>query len=162
MKSLTTYITEKMTYTKNTASKSKSEYKYFPKTKEELKDIINKLVDEQSMEDIINLNSIDTSKITDMSNLFEKFEGLIKIDLSDWDVSNVETMEDMFKGCVNLEKIIGIENWDVSNVTNMLQMFYDCELFNQDISKWDVSKVTNTSCMFFYCEIEEKYKPKFK
>ena len=159
MKSLTTYITEKMIHTKDN---SKQVYDYHPETNEELKDIIEKLVDEQSMEDIINLNSIDTSKITDMSDLFEDMEGLIKIDMSGWDVSKVEDMGSMFKGCINLEKIIGIEDWDVSNVTNMLQMFYDCELFNQDISKWDVSKVTNTSCMFFYCEIEEKYKPKFK
>lgn len=155
MKSLITYITEKMVYTKANA------FKYFPTTNKELKNIIDKLVDEQSTEDIINLNSIDTSEIIDMSNLFNGMDGLLKIDISKWDVSKVKNMNSMFKGCVNIKQIIGIESWDVSNVENMQDMFRDCELFNQDISKWDISNVRNNSCMFFYCDIEEKYKPKF-
>lgn len=152
MKSITTYINEKMTYTKATAPKSKSEYKYSPKTKEELAHIIEKLVDEQSMEDVINLNDIDTSKITDMSKLFASMEGLLKIDISNWDASNVETMENMFRGCVNLEQIIGIENLDVSNVTNMRQMFRNCNEFNQPLNNWNVSNVTDMMEMFMYCE----------
>ena len=149
MKSLVTYITEKMIYTKSNTNNIK--YDYHPEAKEELKDIIDKLVDEQSMEDVIDLNSIDTSEITDMSGLFHNFEGIVKIDVSKWDVSNVENMDSMFKGCINLEKIAGIENWDVSNVENMQDMFYKCELFNQDISKWNMSKVTNISGMFYRC-----------
>ena len=149
MKSLATYITEKMIYTKSNTNNIK--YDYHPETKEELKDIIDKLVDEQSMEDVIDLNSIDTSEITDMSGLFHKFEGILKIDVSKWDVSNVDNMDSMFKGCINLEEIIGIEKWDVSNVENMEDMFYECKLFNQDISKWNMSKVTNISGMFYRC-----------
>lgn len=149
MKSLATYITEKMIYTKSNTNNIK--YDYHPETKEELKDIIDKLVDEQSMEDVIDLNSIDTSEITDMSGLFHKFEGILKIDVSKWDVSNVENTDSMFKGCINLEEIIGIEKWDVSNVENMEDMFYECKLFNQDISKWNMSKVTNISGMFYCC-----------
>ena len=149
MKSLTTYITEKMIYTKSNTNNIK--YDYHPETKEELKDIIDKLVDEQSMEDVIDLNSIDTSEITDMSGLFHKFEGILKIDVSKWDVSNVENMDSMFKGCINLEEIIGIEKWDVSNVENMEDMFYECKLFNQDISGWDVSNVKNMEDMFYRC-----------
>ena len=149
MKSLTTYITEKMIYTKSNTNNIK--YDYHPETKEELKDIIDKLVDEQSMEDVIDLNSIDTSEITDMSGLFHKFEGILKIDVSKWDVSNVENMDSMFKGCINLEEIIGIEKWDVSNVENMEDMFCECKLFNQDISGWDVSNVKNMEDMFYRC-----------
>ncbi len=149
MKSLATYITEKMIYTKSNTNNIK--YNYHPEAKEELKDIIDKLVDEQSMEDVIDLNSIDTSEITDMSGLFHNFEGILKIDVSKWDVSNVENMDSIFKGCINLEKITGIENWDVSNVENMEDMFYKCELFNQDLSNWNMSKVTNISGMFYRC-----------
>ena len=183
MKSIQDYITEKMIYKKSVVTN----YKYFPETKEELKDIIKKLVDKQSTEDIINLNSIDSSQITDMSYLFAGMEDLIKIDLSDWDVSNVKTMKDMFRDCQNLERIIGIENWNVSNVTNMRymfigcksfnqqlnkwdtskisdmsHMFYDCKSFNQDISNWNVENITNASTIFYNCPIEEKHKPKFK
>lgn len=161
MKSITTYINEKLKIRKSSVSSYES-YKYFPTTNKELKNIIDKLVDEQSMEDVINLNSIDTSEIIDMSNLFNGAEGVLKIDISGWDVYKVKNMDSMFKGCVNLEKIVGIEDWDVSNVENMQDMFRDCEAFNQDLSKWDVSNVWNKSNMFFYCDIEEKYKPKFK
>jgi surface protein len=161
MKSLQEIILEKLKIRKSSISSHES-YKYFPTTINELRNIIEKLADEQSMKDVINLNSIDTSEITDMTYLFNSMEGLLKIDVSDWDVSNVTSMNNMFRSCVNLEKIIGIEDWDVSNVKNMQDMFRGCEAFNQDLSKWDVSKVTNKSCMFFYCPIEEKYKPKFK
>ena len=43
MKSITTYITEKMVYNKSTASK----YNYHPKTKEELKDLMEHLIKER-------------------------------------------------------------------------------------------------------------------
>ena len=163
MKSIITYINEKLVLNKNILSKNtKTKYNYHPETKEELQDIIIKLIDEQSMEDVINLNSIDTSEIIDMSNLFHKFEGILKIDVSKWNTSNVTDMHYMFKGCINLEKIVGIENWDVSNVTDMKGMFYYCKSFNQDISNWNVSKVKDTNNMFDNCPIEEKYKPKFK
>jgi surface protein len=158
MKSINNYINEKLVLSRNSKFIDKQ---YFPSTNKELKNIINKLVDEQSMEDVINLNSIDTSEIIDMRSIFEGFEGIIKIDVSDWDVHKVKNMDSMFKGCVNLEKIVGIEDFDVSNVENMQDMFRDCEAFNQNLSKWDVSNVWNKSNMFFYCEIEEKYKPKF-
>ena len=64
-----------------------------PKTKDELKKIIEYTIKEQGYN--CNLNFIDTSKITDMSRLFcgSKFNG----DISKWDVSNVKDMSWMFK-----------------------------------------------------------------
>lgn len=67
MKTLNTYINEKLVLNKDTF---KNNYKYFPKTKDELKDIINKLLKERKDQEIIDLNDIDTSEITDMSELF--------------------------------------------------------------------------------------------
>ena len=34
-----------------------------------------------------------------------------------------------------------ISNWDVSNVTTMVEMFKNATSFNQDLSNWDVSNV---------------------
>ena len=152
MKSLKSYIQEKLVIKKNKATN----YKYFPKTKEELKDIISKRIKDGGNK--VNLNDIDTSKITDMSNLFEKtkFNG----DISNWNVSNVNDMGEMFWGCKNFNS--DISNWNVSNVTNMNDMFDGCVIFNKDISAWDVSNVKNTNKTFLACPIEEKYKPKFK
>ena len=150
MKGLNTYITEKLKI-------KKSSYKYFPKTKEELYDILKELIEERGNEG--NFNDIDTSEITDMSELFE---GIKKFnsDISKWDVSNITNMAWMFGGCKLFNQ--DISNWNVSNVIDMGYMFYYCNSFNQDISEWDVSKVKYNDDIFLICPIEEKYKPKFK
>ena len=128
MKSLETYIIEKLIIKKNKTTN----YKYFPKTKEELVNIIKQRIEQEGNE--VDLNDIDVSKITDMSGLFgvTDFNG----DISQWDVSNVTDMRDMFYGCSNFNQ--DISNWDVSNVIDAYDMFSGCENFNQDISSWDV------------------------
>ena len=64
MKPLKNYIQEKLVIKKS------NQYKYFPVTKEELQDIILQRIKDEGNE--VDLNDIDTSKITDMSDLFEK------------------------------------------------------------------------------------------
>ena len=150
MKSLVNYIQEKLIIKKG------NNYKYLPETKEELKDLIKKRIKEEGNE--LDLNDIDTSKITDMSKLFIEtdFNG----DISEWDVSNVTDMSNMFYGCKNFNQ--DISSWDVSNVNDMGGMFWGCKSFNKDISNWDVSNVTGMFAVFYNCSIKEKYKPKFK
>ena len=166
MKSLKTYIQEKLVINslqeklvikKSIIKKNKtSNYKYFPESKEELKDIILQRIEDEGNE--VDLNDIDVSTITDMSNLFEylDFNG----DISNWDVSNVTNMALMFFNCEFFNQ--DISKWDVSSVTDMSEMFYRCFKFNKDISKWNVSNVDKNKYMFKDCPIEEKYKPKFK
>ena len=55
---------------------------------------LEQLIDYAFKHNIYDLNFIDTSKITDMSNLFMNCE--YDIDVSNWDVSNVEDMHWMF------------------------------------------------------------------
>jgi surface protein len=155
MKSINQYINEKLIIS-NTSFKRK--YNYFPQTKEELKDLINQLIEERGNEG--DFNGIDISEITDMSKLFYEmndFNG----NISNWDVSKVTDMRAMFKGCKKFNQ--PLDDWDVSNVTDMDWMFRECHSFNQNISNWDTAKVNKFShyCMFACCPIEEKYKPKF-
>ena len=150
MKSLHEIILEKLKI-------RKSSYKYYPETKEELQDLINKLVNERGNEG--DFNDIDTSEITDMSELFrdmDEFNG----NISNWNVSNVIDMRSMFYNCESFNQ--DISNWDVSKVVDMSWMFYWCKTFNQDISNWNVSNVKNSRKIFSNCPIEEKYKPKFR
>ena len=150
MKNLNTYINEALKL-------GKSRYKYYPKTKEELKRLINRRIEQEGNK--VDLNDIDVSNITDMSTLFGKMKDF-NGDISQWDVSNVTDTTYMFYGCKTFNQ--DISKWIVSNVNNMCGMFYGCAAFNQDISKWDVSNVIYTIGTFSHCQIEEKYKPKFK
>ena len=89
MKSLHEIILEKLKI-------RKTSYKYFPKTKEELEHILEELIKERGNEG--DFNDIDTSEITDMSELFKnmkEFNG----DISNWNVSNVIGYEEMFEFC---------------------------------------------------------------
>ena len=86
-----------------------------PKNKTQLK----RLIDYAFKHNIYDLNFIDTSKITNMSNLF-----------------------------INCECNIDVSNWDVSNVTNMYRMFYCCKNFDCDLSRWNVSNVKDMTGMF--------------
>ena len=146
MKSFKQHILEKLKVTKGNTV----EYTLFPKTREELKQMINEEISKNGYE--CSLNHIDVSEITDMSRLFfgSKFNGGI----SDWDVSNVTDMTSMF----NSSKFNGdISNWDVSNVISMMYMFNDCAYSGKygGISKWDVSNVINMQGMFNNCNFND-------
>ena len=124
MKSLTTYINEKLVINKNI--KLHTEY---PKTKEELRDILAKRLKENKNAD---LNDIDVSEIDDMSYLFCKLDPH-NIDISEWDVSNVKYMYCMFAGCQNFNS--DLSNWDVRNVEDMQYMFDGCDSL-KNIPDW--------------------------
>ena len=116
--------------------------KYKPKTREELKSLVDDLS--------INLGDIDTSAITDMCVLFawsrrKDFSGI-----ESWDVSSVTNMYGMFEYCANFNQ--PLNGWDVSNVINMSGMFYNCKKFNQPLNDWNVSSVINMSYMFYNCK----------
>ena len=104
------------------------------------------------------LNHIDTSKVTDMSMLFDgnitgkrvNTSRVLNPDISKWDVSNVTKMDYMFQWCKKFN--CDISEWDVSNVTSMNYMFKGCLKFNQPIGSWNVSKVTSMNSIFFKCE----------
>ena len=149
MKSINIYINEALKL-------GKPRYRYYPKTKEELQDIIKQRIKDEGND--VDLNDIDVSNITDMSSLFEEID--FNGDISNWDVSNVRYMKYMFYECNSFNQ--DISKWNVSNVTNMVGMFGHCYKFNKDISNWNVSKVNAHTLMFYYCDIEEQYKPKFK
>jgi surface protein len=117
-----------------------------------------------------NLNHIDTSEVTDMNNLFacenyfsanlNRSYKFLNPDISEWDVSKVKIMENMFRCCFKFN--CDISGWNVCNVEDMDLMFCDCHKFNQDLSKWNVSKVKTHRSMFDDdCPIKEEYKPHF-
>jgi surface protein len=96
------------------------------------------------LEDRHHISNWDVSNVTDMSNMFtvESFNG----DLSKWDVSYVTNMSGMFTEAKSFNG--DLSKWDVSNVTDMSIMFFYARSFNGDLSEWDVNNVTDMSNMF--------------
>src|SRR5574344_333472 len=92
-------------------------YEYFPETREEFKEIVRMEIKKQGGVNV-NLNMIDTSKITDMGIVFYGYTSLRSLNVSGWDVSNVNDMNNMFGNCVSL-RTLDVSGWDVSNVNNM-------------------------------------------
>ena len=151
MKQLSTYINEKLVLNKETFKKPVCNY--FPKTKDELQEIIEQLLEERKDDDVIDLNDIDTSKITEMNNLFEEMN-IKKIDISEWDVSNVKSFYNMFSECIRLESIGDLSGWNVSKVKTMEYMFNNCRNLKSvgDISRWNIQAVERMTSMFRNCE----------
>ena len=103
----------------------------------------------------IDISDWDVSNINSMRGMFFMCKELKSVgDISEWNVSNVTIMRAMFDSCEELESTGDLSNWDVSNVTDMCSMFYKCKELESvgDISKWDVSNVTNMGHMFAYCK----------
>ena len=130
-------FTEYLRYTNSSRRITESSSrKVQPKTKDELKKIIEDTIKEQGFK--CDLNFIDTSLIKDMSDIFSEsnFNG----DISKWDVSNVKSMAGMFyKSNFNGD----ISEWDVSKVENMTDVFEKCPIkeeykpkFNKNYGEW--------------------------
>ena len=152
MKSIINYINEKL---KINSQDIDLGYKYFPKDQYELRELISDHILAQAKEThtSVDLSDIDVSKITDMSKLFYKFDYLEKINVSGWDISNVETLESCFGEMKNLKEINGLDDWDLSKVKNINAMFYKCKsLTKLDLSGWDTKSVTSMDAVFSYCE----------
>lgn len=161
MKSLYTYINE-WKYTSNTDVRKDIIPTEFPKTKEELFDIIALRLKDNIEEPY--LLDIDTSKIKSMEDLFSNDESdylyqnysiktwdIKVLDLHTWDTSNVEHMGGMFYKCGKLKKVI-LSSFDTRKVWSMDSMFEGCRTIETiDISNFDTSGLQSSDSMFLDC-----------
>lgn len=101
------------------------------------------------------MRSWNTSTITDMSEMWKAklTDSSISLDLSQWDVSNVETFASMFdSGSGNQQSSIGdldISGWNTQSATNMSRMFYRTSANSvTGLGDLNTSSVTTMSQMF--------------
>lgn len=102
----------------------------------------------EELETIDNLSYLNTSDVTDMSQMFRNTPSLTSADLSSFDTRAVTTMLGMFQQS-------GFEELDLSsfvtdNVINMSSMFQASNLHHIDVSSFNTSKVTTMRDMFGY------------
>lgn len=155
MKKLNTYITEKFKISNDINIKEK---KYFPQNRKELIEIIESIIYKERKKGgiTIDFNCIDTSKIDDMHFLFKDFSTDLldcNLDVSSWDVSNVNDMNHMFSDCTYFD--CNLSNWDISKVTDMSFMFAGCESLsvkNIETWNWNLKNVESTEYMFSDCD----------
>ena len=99
----------------------------------------------------LDVSNFDTSNVTDMYGMLEGLGRLTSLDVSNFDTSNVTNMYRMFEDCAGLTSL-DVSNFDTSNVTNMGCMFWGCQnITSLDVSNFDTSNVTNMGYMFIYC-----------
>ena len=152
MKSTITYIKEALRIKSGANISTGPKYKYYPETKVELQHIIMDKFNADPDNYDLDLNDIDTSRITDMTFLFGGFKlkdiNKIKPDVSKWNTSNVIDMTGLFHNCASFN--CDISKWDVSKVKSMKLMFWSCSEFNQDISDWNVKSLKDINSMFMF------------
>ena len=105
----------------------------------------------------IDFTNFNTSKVTNMSNMFSGSRTIESLDLSNWDTSNVTDMSGMFSSCMYLTSIIGLENLNTSNVTDMSGMFYMCSRLSGSITIMGNTNIYDN--MFYDCS--DEYGTKF-
>lgn len=101
------------------------------------------------------LETWDVSNVVSMANTFRGCATLAAaLDLGDWDVSAVTDFQSTFNGCI-LYTGTGVGDWNTVSATNMNSMFRDCYALGAalNLSGWDVSSVTDMHSMFRNCHV---------
>ena len=111
---------------------------------------------EQKIKNILDLDlsSFDTSKVTDMSQMFSGMHSLTSLNLSNFDTSKVTSMIFMFASMYNLTTL-DLSNFDTSQVTDMGGMFTlaDGDMSNDKLEKIYVNNDFNTSNLITFSNI---------
>ena len=88
-----------------------------------------------------------------IKNMFHSVHSLISIsNFCELD-KNIDSIERLFYGCMNLKSIDGISNWNVSNINNIEYLFCNCSslISLPDISMWNFNNLTNMEGVFLNC-----------
>ena len=99
----------------------------------------------------MDLDSVNTSTVTNMSKMFFNCNKLTSLNISNWNTANVTNMNSMFCSCTSLTSF-NVSNWNTANVTDMSYMFQSCNaLTSIDLSNWNISKAISMWYMFAGC-----------
>ena len=99
----------------------------------------------------LNITDFDTSQVISMNYLFNGCSSLTELDISNFNTSLTTSMEHMFSGC-GLLKNLSVESFNVSLVTSMEYLFANCySLQSLNLSNFDTSNVVNMRHMFENC-----------
>ena len=118
-----------------------------------------------NLTDIMGIEYLKTSKVTNMNSMFNGCAKLTSLDLSTFETQNVTTMYRMFYNCSALKDlqlynmVMGLGEYEeysttftTDKVTNMQEMFYGCKNLKELVlAEFKVSSSTNTKNMLKSC-----------
>jgi surface protein len=108
-------------------------------------------VNMEQLTTITGLENLNTSEVTNMSQMFSYCKQLTALDLSTLNTEKVQTMYGMFLGCENLTSL-NLSNFNTAAVFNLSRMFTLCtRLSTLDISSFNTANVTIITNMFSLC-----------
>ena len=112
---------------------------------------MNNMFSENSSLISLDLSSFDTSKVTNMSYMFNNNKNMTDLNVNGFNTSKVTNMGHMFSFCNSLTSLV-LSDFDTSNVTDMTWMFVDNnKITNLDLSNFVTNKVTSMDSMFYGC-----------
>lgn len=105
-----------------------------------------------NLTEIEGLKNLNTSEVTNMSEMFCHCQTLKSLDVTGFDTKNVTNMADMFSHCEALTSL-DLSNFDTSRLIGMQNMFYYCSnITTLDLTSFNNANVTNADYLFAYCK----------
>ena len=99
----------------------------------------------------LDLSKFNTDNVTSMAGMFSSCSALTNLDLSSFNTEKVEYMASMFFECTHLASV-NLSSFNTANVTKMFTMFRDCpNLTTLDLSSFNTGKVDDITWMFNGC-----------
>ena len=112
---------------------------------------MNQMFSSCSSLETADISGFNTSKVTDMNAIFSGCHKWTNIDVSNFNTTQVTDMTSMFSGCFAVTSL-NVRSFNTSKVTNMAYMFLQCKsLKSLDASNFDTSNVTDMTVMFYEC-----------
>jgi surface protein len=93
--------------------------------------------------------NMTSANLFSLSNTFRNMYLLTRLNLSNWDVSNVTTLSQVFLGSRELQTIDDIDTWNTLNVTDFRDVFHQCRSLTADVSSWNTSNGTLFAQAFY-------------
>lgn len=101
----------------------------------------------------VDLSNFNTSNVTNMLSMFNGCRNLTTLDVSSFNTELVEDMSYMFQYCVNIEEL-DLSNFNTECVTNMRNMIAYCyKLLNVNLSSFNTENVLNLAYFLAGCKV---------
>lgn len=92
-------------------------------------------------------------KLKRADNLFAYSDNLSHINISNWEVPQLENCARMFAHCSKLTTVEGLNTWNKTSIIECKYMFFLCKaLKNINVNGFDVSQVKGAESMFEECD----------